>query len=143
MKIIENNEQVIGRTLVSHNKKLKELESGESGQPSQASLASLKAEIKEDLKKELKQELSREMESQQSGVLHIEEASTGAPTNQVKEFSRELEDLKRAVNRLKQEIDEVKYVLDTVNPLEYVTIEHLGDLIEKKVREESIKIKKN
>jgi len=127
MKVIEANEQVIARTLVSHNKKLKELEAG--GAP--PNLETLKADIKEELKRELTGELSRRT------ALEGEEISK----EKVAELMKELAEVKKLIVKMKQEVDEMKYVLDTVNPLEYVTIDQLDEVIDRKVREKLEKLR--
>jgi len=127
MKIIENNEQVIGRTLVAHNKKLKELE---------ATLAAAgsggKAPDITKLKDTLKEELKAEMMSS-SFIAPPMEHETSSPRD-----SSELVNIKRAVELLRQQISELKYIVDSINPLEYVTLEQLNDVIERKIE----KIKK-
>ena len=132
LKIIEMNEQVIGRTLVSHNKKLKEIESaGVAG----ADLAPLKQEIanlKAELSAQLKDEVRRAVPTSPS-VLSIEEAGGGVPSP---EMEAEIKSLKKAASSLKQEVEELKYVISSINPMEYVTVEELGDLINKKIEKE-------
>lgn len=127
LKVIEMNEQVIGRTLVSHNKKLKEIESRGS---SKMDDAALRDQLYESLKSDLMVELKDKMPSapMPPASLRIEEAGTRDNTNE-----EEIKNLKKAMLNLKQEVDEMKYVLDSVNPMEYVTIPELGNVIEKKV----------
>lgn len=119
LKIIEMNEQVIGRTLVSHNKKLKELES---------STPSLPLNFKQELKTELLNELKEELK-QHPG----EETGTGISSAQLAEIRAELSELRKTVVNLKQEVDELKYTLESINPLEYVTLDELSEVIDKKI----------
>lgn len=44
----------------------------------------------------------------------------------------ELEQVKKDVEDLRKEIKEMRYVLDSINPLEYVTMDQLKDLLKEK-----------
>ncbi|MCD6414643.1 MAG: hypothetical protein J7L23_03365 [Candidatus Diapherotrites archaeon] len=116
LKIIEMNEQVIGRTLVSHNKKLKEIE---MKGPAASST------MKEELKAEIIAELSKQKPENQKVVQAAPEVVT--------QLTGEISDLKKTMVNLKQQVDELKYTLDSINPLEYVTIDELNEVIDKKV----------
>lgn len=120
LKIIEMNEQVIGRTLVSHNKKLKELESGAPSLP-----VNIKQELKTELLNELKEELKK-ITPENQGELAIS-------TEQLAEIQAELKELRKTVVNLKQQVDELKYTLESINPLEYVTLDELSEVIDKKI----------
>ena len=134
LKIMEGNDQVIGRTLVSHNKKLKELESAGFGAPDINSLKQeMSVSLKNELLEQMKEELKRSVPSAPS-VLRIEEA--GSRNSFPSASEDEFKNLKKAVSNLKQEVDELKYVMESINPLEYVTVTELGDIIEKKIEKE-------
>ena len=120
LKIIEMNEQVIGRTLVSHNKKLKELESSAPSLP-----VNIKQELKTELLNELKEELKK-ITPENQGELAIS-------TKQLAEIQAELKELRKTVVNLKQQVDELKYTLESINPLEYVTLDELSEVIDKKI----------
>ena len=84
---VEKNEEVIGRTIVAHNEKLKRIEEkGGGGGDSSA------------LKDELEDALSKRFAT-------------------------------------KQEVQELKYVLDTVNPLSFATIDQVKELLEEMKKE--------
>jgi septal ring factor EnvC (AmiA/AmiB activator) len=138
LKIIEMNEQVIGRTLVSHNKKLKEME-GAGGTGDMAPLKQeMASSITEDVLAQVREEVKRSSASTPS-VLSIEEASGLGSiygTAASAELEEELKNLKKAVSSLKQEVEELKYVMGSFNPMEYVTVEELGDIISKKIEKE-------
>lgn len=117
MRIIEKNEQIIGKTLVNHNRKLKELESGTSSfHPPQVSSAPISEPV---VKSEVASELNIQVEKLNSLVADL-----------VKEinYNREL------IDNMRQDINEMKYILDTVNPMEYVTINQVKDLIDEKIK---------
>ena len=112
MRVIEKNEQIIGKTLVNHNKKLKELEmGGVSVQPAAP------APVIEHEK--VSPELTLQIEKLNSLVADL-----------VKEinYNREL------IDNMRQDVNEMKYILDTVNPMEYVTINQVKDLINEKLK---------
>ena len=113
MRVIEKNEQIIGKTLVNHNRKLKELErGGVSAQP----VAS--ASVVEHNEK-ASSELNLQVEKLNSLVADL-----------IKEinYNREL------IDNMRQDVNEMKYILDTINPMEYVTINQVKDLISEKFK---------
>ena len=93
MKIIEKNEQIIGKTLISHNRALKELE--------------------------------RRLGAG-AGARAPEGAKTGA-------LPEDLEKLKLDVAALQEEIKELKYVIEQINPVEYVTTDEVSELIDERL----------
>lgn len=44
--------------------------------------------------------------------------------------SADIEGLKKSVDEIRQQVKELKYVLDTINPLEYATINQVKELID-------------
>jgi len=100
MKIIEKNERIIGKTLISHNKTLKELErqmgTGAGGRSAETSTAS----------------------------------------------SEKVAQLELDIAQVKEEIKEIKYVIDTINPVSFVTSDEVSDLIDDKLRKAKTKAKK-
>ncbi len=86
LKTLEQNQEVIGRTIVMHNEKLRGIE--ENGAGAKASVAG-------------------------AGV-------SG--------------DAEKRVAELEKQVKELKYLLESVNPLEYATIEQVKELIEDKMK---------
>ena len=109
MRVIEKNEQIIGKTLVNHNKKLKQLEMGGV---------------------------------EAAPVIPTQTVGDSAElTNQVEEVNSLVKDLvkeisfnRQLIDKMKQDINEMKYILDTVNPMEYVKISQVNDLIDEKLK---------
>lgn len=110
MRVIEKNEQIIGKTLVNHNKKLKELERTKGVMPTT---------ITEPTQQKPNQELTLQIEKLNSLVSDL-----------IKEinYNREL------IDNMRQDVNEMKYILDTVNPMEYATINQVKDLINEKFK---------
>lgn len=117
MKIIERNEEIIGKTLISHNKTIKDLEetisklkashfTAEGGTAAETSAST------DDLKK-----LVAEMQKM------AQNAKIQTETGRV-----ELE-------KLKAEVKEMKYILENFNPLAYVTTDNVADIVEEKVNQ--------
>jgi len=125
VQVMENNEKVIGRTLAGFNKKLKEIDgllaaSGGAG----------KAPDLTELKNVLKQELKAEIKAIAPPLLE-----SGAQTPKVVvRASQELSDIKRNIDTLSAQVKEIKYIVDSINPMEYVTIEQIRDIIDRKMR---------
>jgi hypothetical protein len=129
IQIVENNEQVIGRTLVNIQKKLKDLETAASAGGRPADIEKIKAEILA----EVKALPARAAKEEIMPPLEVEEF--GRPARPARAAPEESRAMKRLVDDLKAEVDEIKYVLDTFNPLEYVRVQDLGTLIEEKIDE--------
>ena len=92
MKIIEKNEQIIGKTLISHNRALKELE--------------------------------RRIGTGAAGS--VMSAAEGVS-------SGDLETLKTDIATLQEEIKELKYVIEQINPVAYVTVDDVSEMIDEKI----------
>ncbi len=89
LKTIEQNEEIIGRTIVAHNQKLKEMEEkGGAAPPTSGSEASLP--------------------------------------------SKDSADLKKQVEELRKEVTEMRYVLNSINPLEFATLDQVKNLLKEK-----------
>ncbi len=101
IKMIEKNEEVIGRTIVLHNDKLRKIEEKGAGGASSSPAA------------------------QGAGV-------SGGDLDSLK---KELDELKAKIDScaLKDEVRELKYVLDTINPLEYATIDQVKELLNERL----------
>ena len=109
MRVIEKNEQIIGKTLVNHNKKLKILErTGGHSSPSH------EISISTDSNK-----LSKQIDEINSIV---------------KDLIKEIGLNRELVDKMKQDVNEMKYILDTVNPMEYVTVNQVSDLVDEKIK---------
>jgi len=119
LKILENNEQVIGRTLVMHNKKMKEFETSLASGGGKVDVGKLKSELKEEMKTEL-------LATGGEIGLPLDEAPS-------RRESSDIRDLKKSVGELRREVSELKYITDSINPLEYITLEQLNDVIDRKL----------
>ena len=127
IKVIENNEQVIGQTLVSQKKKMAELEkriAEGGGGGAKVDTGAIKAE----LRAEFQAEIDRIQSSQQ---LQVSDYNKGASQEQM----AELEDLKKRIEELSQSVAEMKYIVGSLNPMEYVTIEDVNQIVSQKLRE--------
>jgi chromosome segregation ATPase len=91
LKTIEQNEEIIGRTIVGHNEKLRELDEKASAPPAASS----------------------------------GEFQGGTST-------KDLEDLKRQVEDLRKELGEMRYVINSINPLDYATLDQVRELLNEK-----------
>jgi len=111
MKIMERNEEIIGKTLISHNKMLKALEEEINSLKS----GGISGGGSEDV--ERGSEILKEVKDM------IKEAKKQADTN------------KKEIDLIKTELDEIKYVLDSINPVAYATVDQVADLVEEKLEE--------
>ncbi|MFH0986970.1 MAG: hypothetical protein V1911_02865 [Candidatus Micrarchaeota archaeon] len=121
MKIIEKNEQIIGKTLITHSKKIRDIEERMmSGMP----VSSLPAP------------------AASAPVIHSE--SLGEPGQSAEDaedvreilsvLTEEMQKNRELMNSIQEQINEMKYVLDTINPVAYVTAEQVSDLVDEKLR---------
>ena len=104
LMIIEKNEQIIGKTLITHNKNIKEMaEKGISAAPpangGSADLNSL-----------------REL---------LDQARKQAFDND------------KRLGAIEEALSEIKYVVDNLNPVEYVTISQLQELLDERLKPKS------
>ncbi len=93
---IEKNEEVLGRTLVAHNERLKEIE--EKG----------------------------------GGGGGIKSAGGGAASGEMEQLRVQLEALKKEFAELRKETQEMRYILNSINPLEFVTVDQVKELLKQK-----------
>lgn len=106
MKYIVRNEKILGRNLVVLNKKLREIDTrtgGASGEGGDLSLGQTQNELASINSK-------------------LEEHSVA-----VEEMRSELESMKNSFAK-QQDLKEMKYVLDAINPLEFVTRKDLEEI---------------
>ncbi len=109
IKVIENNVQVMARTIVSHNKQLKELERKlEEGGGAKIN------------KEEILAELKASMPTQVGDTGKLEE---------------EIKALRDDIARLKSRVSELEYVIKSLNTMELVTLDQLKEAIESKLKE--------
>lgn len=100
MKHLVRNEKILGRNLVILNKKFKELSEKGVG-----------------------------------GAMAESVSGEAASADQLAELNEKLESLKLEVNELKtqavsqEDVSELKHVVDSINPLEYVTLEQAKEMI--------------
>lgn len=114
MRHLTRNEKILGRNMIVLNKKLNEL------QERKATVT----EIPEELKAQIK-ELQKE----------------------IKKNSAKIEDVRSLLEHLKDEFvtkeqfKELKYLIDSINPLDYVTVEQLKELVDERIDEKLSKKK--
>ncbi len=109
MKYLVRNEKILGRNLLVLNKKLKELESAKGGGISEEQLKQIRTELAE---------LSSAIEKNSTAVADIQ-----LGFGQIKENYAKAGELK-----------EIKYIIDSINPLEFVTIKEIDSIIEQKLK---------
>lgn len=105
MKFLVRNEKILGRNLVVLNKKIKNLEDKLSLSPKSEGDSSSIS--------------SEEVESLKQKVTLLE---------------AQIEDM-RSRTATTESLKELKYVIDSINPLEFATLSQVRDLIDKKMKE--------
>ncbi|MFA6329903.1 MAG: hypothetical protein WCX64_04460 [Candidatus Micrarchaeia archaeon] len=98
IRMIEKNEDIIGRTIVVHNEKIHKLETGAPIPPSASSSAASAAE------------------------------SNGSLAAEVEALKKQVAELREQA-ATKSEVSELHYTLDTINPLDFVTLKQARKLI--------------
>ncbi|MCR4369406.1 MAG: hypothetical protein NUV67_05880 [archaeon] len=101
IKYLVRNEKILGRNLLVLNKKLKALQDARGG-----------GSVPEDLQKQLS-EISSRLSQNAEGIARLES---------------EVENIKQ--NYAKAEsVAEIKYVIDSINPMEFVTLKDVRELV--------------
>lgn len=108
MKFLVRNEKILGRNLVVLNKKIKNLEDKLSLAPKAEGDASTAS--------------GQEVESLKQKVSLLE---------------AQIEDM-RSRTATTESLKELKYVIDSINPLEFATLSQVRDLIDKKLKDKPI-----
>ena len=116
MKIIEKNEQIIGKTLISHGKEIKELT---------ALVEGLKSAAPEE---------KVPYEDIMSAIADIKKTFSESQ-GFISKLKDDVEVMKRDMAGLRDGLNEAKYVLETINPVAYVTFDQVADLIDEKIEE--------
>lgn len=112
MKYIVRNEKILGRNLVVLNKRLREMESRSGGSGAgEGDMSPLAAQ------------------NELAAINSRLEEHSGA----VEEIRSELESMKNTFAK-QQDVKEMKYVLDAINPLEFVTRKDLEEISGKKLK---------
>jgi len=108
LKLIKRNERILARNLLALSKKLNSLKEELGGGSS----------VDESKIQEL-----------QDQIIHMRE--------DLMKIQEDVEYLKRQLQKTltSEDIAELKYIVETVNPLEFVTYKQVGELVEKKLRE--------
>ncbi len=109
MKVIENNIQVIARTLVNHNKMLKELEQKVEG-----------GGVNKD-------EIVKEVLSQVN--------VSGSGNVDLSRVEEDISAIRDELARIKAKLKEIEYQLETINPMNYVTLDQLNEAINARIEE--------
>ena len=108
MKFLVRNEKILGRNLVVLNKKIKNIEDKLSLTPQSQAQASLVSNEEVEL---LKQKVTL--------------------------LEAQIEDM-RSRTATTESLKELKYVIDSINPLEFATLSQVRELIDKRLKEKQI-----
>jgi hypothetical protein len=108
MKYLVRNEKILGRNLLVINKKLKSVQQEEGGGMSEEQLAELKNELAN---------LSASIDKNSSSIVDLESSIDSMKEGYAKE----------------ETIKEMKYVIDSINPLKFVTIEDVEKIVDEKI----------
>jgi septation ring formation regulator EzrA len=112
MKIMERNEEIIGKTLISHNKMLKGIEEEINALKSGGVLP-------------------------ESGSGDIEKNSVAIKEvkDLIRDAKKQMDVNKKEIDLIKTELSEIKYVLDAINPVAYATVDQVADLVDEKLED--------
>jgi len=105
MKVIKRNEKILARNIININRKLNELFS-RRGSVDDERIQRLEERI---------DKLQKSVEKLLEDVNYLKEQMKG--------------------NLTTEDLAQLKYIVDTINPLELVTYDQVGELVEKKLRE--------
>lgn len=95
LRTIEQNEEIIGRTIVAHNEKLKELE-------------------------------------EKGGAAGGSGSGSGSPATTTIINSSDFDDIRKQLSDMRKEVSEMRYILNSINPLEFATLDQVKELLKEK-----------
>jgi predicted PilT family ATPase len=112
MQYLIRNEKILGRNLIVLSKRIKEFESGgiSGSNISEAGLNELRSGLDESL------------------------AKSNDYGQKILELQAEIQGIRDRYAK-QEELKEMKYIVDTIHPLEFVTIKQVQEMIEKKIKE--------
>lgn len=113
MQYVVRNEKILGRNLLVLNRKIEDLQTRKSSETGGASAKELN-ELKSSL-----EGLSAEQSRLNRNVIELRDILEQVKINYAKS----------------EELKEMKYVIDAINPLEFVSVKQVDALIERKLQE--------
>ncbi len=114
MKTIEKNEKILAKTVTRNNKRIKE--------------------VRKDLDKLKENGVSKKSEEDVEISGEIEDTVEGLKED-IDSLRNSIESNKDSLKGIEDKLDEMNYVLNTLNPLEYLTSKEIVDLVDKKIDE--------
>ena len=117
MKIMERNEEIIGKTLISHNKMLKGIEEEINALKSGGALS----------------ESGPDLEKNSIALKEVKDL--------IRDAKKQMDGNKKEIDIIKTELSEVKYILDAINPVAYVTVDQVADLVDERLEDQQRKKK--
>jgi len=116
MKALVQNEKILGRNLLVLNKKIKDMQDQ----------AGARIETGPGMPSEQAKEI-------QASVIALK-AQSDKNSEAIQELGELIEKTRAQVPKT-EEIKELKYIIDTINPLEFITFRQIDEIIEKKLKE--------
>ncbi len=112
MQYLIRNEKILGRNLIVLSKRIKEIEAGgiSGGSVSESGLNELRSQLEDS-------------------------------TLKVGEYGQKILELQATIDEMKEQyakqeqLKEIKYVIDSIHPLEFTTIKQVEELIDKKLKQ--------
>jgi len=109
MKIMERNEEIIGKTLIGHNKMLKGIEEEINALKSGGVLP----------------ESGPDLEKNSIALKEVKDL--------IRDAKKQMDGNKKEIDLIKTELSEIKYILEAINPVAYVTVDQVADLVDEKL----------
>jgi len=111
MKIMERNEEIIGKTLIGHNKMLKGIEEEINALKSGGVLP----------------ESGTDLEKNSIAIKEVKDL--------IRDAKKQMDGNRKEIDLIKTELSEIKYVLDAINPVAYATVDQVADLVDEKLED--------
>jgi len=111
MKIMERNEEIIGKTLISHNKMLKGIGEEINALKSGGALP----------------ESGADLEKNSIALKEVKDL--------IRDAKKQMDGNKKEIDLIKTELSEIKYILEAINPVAYVTVDQVADLVDEKLED--------
>jgi len=114
IKYIVRNEKILGRNMLVLNKKIKSIQESGMKQTGEGDLSAIEPEM---------EEINKKLSSNSEMILRLQ-----TDLDNVKDTYAKADD-----------VQEMKYVIDSINPLEFVSLNDIEELLGKKIKRDKVK----
>ncbi|MCK4883644.1 MAG: hypothetical protein KAS30_02110, partial [Candidatus Diapherotrites archaeon] len=137
IKYVEKHEKILAQNLISLNNKVKEIESNAGKKATKEDKESVSKNT--PAKASISKETIKELETVKGEIENLKKIETLVKENSSKnkESLIELKKIKTDFVNV-SDFNQLRYVIDTINPLQFITFDQVEELIEKKFKKKGL-----